>query len=129
MLARAVLENPEVTQLTLIDIDRRAIEAAHRNVDDPRAAFAWRDLRVGEPFDAESLDFVVMNPPFHDGGQEDRALGEAFIRRAAAMLKPEGACWLVANRHLPYEATLRSVFSRTRLVVQAEGYKVYEARR
>ena len=34
----------------------------------------------------QDLDFVVMNPPFHDGGTEDRSLGEAFIRRAAAVL-------------------------------------------
>ena len=127
-LARAVLENPSVTRLALIDIDRRAIEAARRNVQDRRVAFIWRDLRVGERAEDGSLDFVVMNPPFHDGGQEDRALGEAFIQRAATMLKPAGVCWLVANRHLPYEAALRSAFRRIRQVVQADGYKIYEAR-
>ena len=48
----------------------------------------------------EGLDFVVMNPPFHDGGAEDKALGVAFIEAAARMLARRGACWLVANRHL-----------------------------
>ena len=128
VLAQAVLENPDVLRLALIDIDRRAIEAARRNVQDPRAVFDWRDLRVVEPGEEDRLDFVVMNPPFHDGGQEDRALGEAFIRRAAAVLKPEGVCWLVANRHLPYEVALRSAFRRIRQVEQADGYKIYEAR-
>jgi 16S rRNA (guanine1207-N2)-methyltransferase len=129
MLSLAVLECPQVTHLTLIDIDRRAIEAARRNVGDPRAGFAWRDLRIAEASDTGSLDFAVMNPPFHDGGHEDRALGEAFIRRAAAVVKPDGVCWLVANRHLPYEATLKATFPRSRLVIQADGYKIYEARR
>jgi 16S rRNA (guanine1207-N2)-methyltransferase len=75
------------------------------------------------------LDFVVMNPPFHDGGIEDRALGETFIVRAAASLKTGGACWMVANRHLPYEASLGGHFARVRQVEQGDGYKIYEARR
>jgi 16S rRNA (guanine1207-N2)-methyltransferase len=128
LLARAVLGGPAVTQLTLIDIDRRAIAAARRNVVDVRATFAWRDVRDGDSVPAER-DFVVMNPPFHDGGAEDRALGEAFIRRAAAVLKPGGVCWMVANRHLPYERALNAHFALIRLVEQADAYKVYEARR
>ena len=58
-----------------------------------------------------------MNPPFHDGGTEDQALGQAFIRRAAEALRPGGTLWLVANRHLPYEATLSAAFK----TVDAEG--------
>jgi 16S rRNA (guanine1207-N2)-methyltransferase len=128
LLARAVLERPTVQRLALVDIDRRAIEAARRNIDDARANFAWRDLRAGGA-ELENLDFVVMNPPFHDQGEEDRGLGDAFIRAAAAVLRPKGVCWLVANRHLPYEALLTPLFPRARQVVQADGYKVYEARR
>jgi 16S rRNA (guanine1207-N2)-methyltransferase len=128
LLARAVLQSPAVTRLTLVDVDRRAIQAARRNIDDPRASFAWRDLRA-DTADLQDLDFVVMNPPFHDRGVEDRGLGAAFIKRAAEVLKPKGVCWLVANRHLPYEALLEPLFPRARQVIQAEGYKVYEARR
>ena len=128
LLAQAVLQNPAVQRLSLIDIDRRAVEAARRNIDDPRADFAWRDLRT-DGAGLEQLDFVVMNPPFHDQGEEDRGLGAAFIRAAAAALKPKGVCWLVANRHLPYEALLTPLFPRARQVVQADGYKVYEARK
>lgn len=127
LLARTVLESPAVTNLSLFDIDRRAIEAARRNITDGRANFAWRDVRTDAP-ETRGLDFVVMNPPFHDGGMEDRALGEAFIRRAAAALKPGGVCWLVANRHLPYEVHLKTMFTTTRQVEQSDGYKVYEAR-
>jgi 16S rRNA (guanine1207-N2)-methyltransferase len=128
LLARAILVSPAVTTLTLIDVDRRAIDAARRNVSDSRARLVWRDVRT-DAAEIRGLDFVVMNPPFHDGGAEDRALGEAFIRQAAAALKPGGACWLVANRHLPYEIHLKLSFAVARLVEQGDGYKIYEARR
>jgi 16S rRNA (guanine1207-N2)-methyltransferase len=128
LLSLATLESPVLQRITLVDIDRRAIDAARRNVVDQRAEFTWGDVRQGM-HDIQDLDFVVMNPPFHDGGAEDRTLGEAFIRRAAALLKPGGACWLVANRHLPYEANLKASFSKLRQVEQSNGFKIYEARR
>ena len=126
VLARAVLVSPKVTSLLLIDIDARAIAAARRNVDDDRAVFEQRDVRDRASAD---LDFVVMNPPFHDAGHDDRLLGQAFIAAAAVSLKPGGACWMVANVALPYEAVLAACFSRVTQVTQARGYKVYEARK
>ena len=125
-LARTVLASPGVSRLSLIDIDRRAVEAARHNVDDTRAELLWADIRRAELGD---LDFVVMNPPFHDGGGEDRALGQAFIQRAAAALRKDGVLWLVANRHLPYEAVLKDAFARVTSNAEQGGYKVFEARR
>lgn len=126
VLARAVLASPAVTALTLVDIDRRALAAARRNVPDPRASFEWMDLRRTAPGLA-GLDFVVMNPPFHDGGAEDRALGQAFVRRAAGMLRRGGRLFVVANRHLPYEAVLQASFRTVTLLAEEAGYKIHEA--
>jgi 16S rRNA (guanine1207-N2)-methyltransferase len=125
VLARAVLASPRVERLALYDIDRRALEAAERNLRDDRASFHWTDLRADKV--AAGLDFVVMNPPFHDGGIEDRNLGQAFIRRAAEALRPGGTCWLVANRHLPYEAVMKPLFRRVAPKAETGGYKIYEA--
>lgn len=127
-IARAVLEQPGVTELTLVELDRRAATAARKNVQDSRARILWADVRRAAA-ELSGLDFVVMNPPFHDGGVEDRALGQAFIRAAAGALKPGGALWIIANRHLPYEAVLAEAFKTVRPVAEGGGYKVYEARR
>ncbi len=124
-LSILVLRSPAVEGLRLIDLDRRAIEAARRNVEDARATFEWADVRTLPV--AGDLNFVVTNPPFHDGGAEDRRLGQTFVRQAAALLRRGGVLWLVANRHLPYEAELKAAFARVRPVVEAGGYKVFEA--
>lgn len=128
LLARAVLASDAVTGLACIDIDRRAVEMARRNLGDSRASVRWADIRQPDP-DLAKLDFVVMNPPFHDGGAEDRALGQSFIARAAGALRHGGALWLTANAHLPYERVLGEAFAEVTLRASANGYKVYEARR
>ncbi len=127
-LASKVLAEPAVTSAILVDIDRRAIACARANVVDARAELRWADVRSGLD-DLKGLDFVVMNPPFHAAGEQDHGLGQAFIRRASSSLRPGGVCWLVANRHLPYEATLAPLFSRVVQVRDQGGYKVFEARR
>lgn len=128
LLAARVLASPAVTRLTCVDVDRRAADCARHNLGDPRAEVLWADVRqLGGRL--SGLDFVVMNPPFHDGGTEDRDLGVAFVRAAAAMLRTGGVCWLVANRHLPYEAPLAAAFARAEVRADAGGYKIFEARK
>lgn len=123
VIARQVLASARVAQIDLVDIDRRAIAAARRNIVDPRAVFHWADVRQ---LALKDLDFAVMNPPFHDGGVDDKALGQAFVRQCHHALCDGGTAWLVANRHLPYEADL-AAFSNVTLRTEQDGFKVYEA--
>lgn len=125
VLARDILQQPAVTQLSLIDNDARAIAAARRNIEDARARFIHADI-VSHRF-ATPLDFVVANPPFHMQGQENRALGVAFIEAAARSLRKGGRFWCVANRHLPYEVTLRASFGKFTEVVAEGGFKIMTA--
>jgi 16S rRNA (guanine1207-N2)-methyltransferase len=131
VLAHAVLASPAVTRLHLIDIDRRAADCARRNVDDARAEFAWGDATGGDATTAtlEGLNFVVMNPPFHDAGWETKALGQRFIQAAANALGKGGVLWMVANLHLPYEAVLEPLFKRVERRGSSGPYKVFEARK
>lgn len=126
VLALRALENPAASQITCVDIDQRAVDAARRNIADPRARFLHADVRGPTP-SLEGLDFVIMNPPFHDTGKEDRGLGLAFISAAAAVLRRGGVCRMVANIALPYEGRLNAAFASARMLVQRGGYKVYEA--
>jgi 16S rRNA (guanine1207-N2)-methyltransferase len=128
ILARAVLASSKVENIILIDIDRRAIEAAQQNINDPRAHFRWADARMAGP-ELSNLDFVVMNAPFHDAGIEDRTLPLGFVKRAADVLRNGGVCWLTANRHLPYEAAMKPLFHHIELKAETGGYKIYEMRK
>ena len=49
------------------------------------------------------------------------------LTNRALVTENGGRLWLVANRHLPYEALLSSTFRTLRTVAQEQGYKVIEA--
>ncbi|SLN52916.1 Ribosomal RNA large subunit methyltransferase G [Roseivivax jejudonensis] len=126
-LATEILGRAGVERVHLLEADRDALDCAEANVDDPRAAFHWADARGWAA--PEPIDTVVSNPPFHIGRAPDPALGRAFIAAAARMLTPQGALWLVANRHLPYETALEDAF---RDVAEAGGdrrFKILHAAR
>jgi 16S rRNA (guanine1207-N2)-methyltransferase len=56
-------------------------------------------------------------------------LGRAFIAAARRALTPQGQLWLVANRHLPYEDTLRQGFRDVAAIGGDGVYKLYHAAR
>lgn len=126
-LARHILAAEAVTELHLVEADAVALECAKLNVPDPRTRFHWADATTWQP--PAPLDAVVSNPPFHAGRAGDPGLGKAFIAAAARMLAPTGSFWMVANRHLPYEAELDADFARIEEVGGTPGFKVIHAQR
>lgn len=125
-LSRAILQNESVTHLDMVEADKVALACAVQNVDDPRAHAHWADALS---FEAAPYDTVVSNPPFHKGRAGDPDLGRGFIATAARLLKPQGQFLMVANRHLPYEATLDAKFGRVEELGGSTGFKVFRATR
>lgn len=107
-LSRHVLERASVEELHLVEASHAALSCAQRNLPDARASFHWDDATRWEP--KANFDTVVMNPPFHKGRKGVPELGQQFIENAARMLKGMGHLYMVANRHLPYEDSLRAQF-------------------
>ncbi|RYH08240.1 class I SAM-dependent methyltransferase [Tropicimonas sp. IMCC6043] len=126
-LAFHVLERAGVTECVLVEAEHAALEAARMNIADDRARFLWED--VTQWSDGAPFDHVVMNPPFHASRAADPTLGAAFIAAAARNLSGHGTLWLVANRHLPYEAPLNAGFGEVRELDGTPGFKILAARR
>lgn len=126
-LSRQVLRHDSVTELHLVEADKRALDCARFNVTDPRAHFHWADATDWTP--PTPLDGVVMNPPFHHGRKADPQIGRDFISAAARILAPHGQLWLVANRHLPYEAALAEAFRETSQIGEDPRFKILHAAR
>lgn len=118
---------PGVLALDLYEADFWSLEAARGNLAEATIplGFHWHDL-TGEPVEAR-YDAIVTNPPFHVGRAAEPALGQAFIAAAARVLKPGGRLVMVANRQLPYEATIDAHFRRHAEVGGNGRFKVIEA--
>lgn len=131
-LGMALLKRcPDVAVMESFEADWLSLEACKRNLTggrhDVELAFHWSDL-TAEPV-SRRFDWVVMNPPFHAGRSAQPAIGQAFIRAASNALKPGGKLLMVANRNLPYEKSLESGFAKLVKLEEADGFKVFEARR
>lgn len=123
----AHLIDDSMRSLHLVEADHTALGCARVNVADQRARFHWADAtRWSAP---EPLDVVVMNPPFHTSRSADPTLGQGFIASAARNLTRNGHLWMVANRHLPYEATLSERFIHVDEVAGDNRFKVFHASR
>lgn len=129
-LAKTVLETPrqKIREILLYELDSRALDCAKMNLaDHDNAHFRWADITAGVRHERK-LDWVITNPPFHEAQDQSFELGKTFIRQAAALLKPGGNLYLVANLHLPYESLILENFRSHRLLAQEKGFKAIHAR-
>ena len=123
-LTRNLTEMP-TKHVIAVEADHRAIEIARVNVPSDKVKFVWADATAWRADSA--LDTVVMNPPFHNFGKADPGIGIDFIKSAVRSLKPQGDCYIVANRHLPYEQTLNELFQNVSEVTKDNRFKVLYA--
>lgn len=120
-----------ISSIDLYEADCASLEAAKLNMAAlaPRvpADFHWCDLTMEKV--ERRYDFIVMNPPFHQGRAADPGIGHAMIRAASNALKPGGQLFIVANRGLPYEPVLKAGFARVEEIADEAGFRIWRARR
>lgn len=126
-LSAQVLERDGVKSIDLVEAEKLSLDCARLNVTDPRASFHWADVTTFKA--KEPYQVIVMNPPFHKGRAAEPALGQQFIASAARNLSTSGHLWMVANRHLPYEAILKERFKVVDEVSGTSAFKVFHASR
>ena len=125
-LSKAALKSEHVQSIDLIEADYDSLKAAEANISDPRAQFCWADAKA---FAGGPYDVILSNPPFHTGRHADPELGRTFIRTAGRLLNRHGRFLMVANRHLPYEATLTETFGQVEEIGGSSAFKVISATR
>lgn len=131
LLSVAAAKKEGVTHLYSLDIDSRAVEACRNNLALHKAQIPsdclWRDVTKPQP-DLPALDWVITNPPFHTQRDENRELGQKFCEAALKMLRSGGMLYLVANRHLPYEAILAKGATAITVLGDEQGFKIVQAK-
>lgn len=133
-LTKAALESRsclagEISRIDLFEDEYMALAAAKKQLKgmNPkvRLGYSWADVISDVP--AEQYDWIVMNPPFHQGQTRVINLGREFVASASRALTWRGVLYVVVNRTLPYEETLAEYFKTYEKVAENNGFKVFMA--
>ncbi len=74
---------------------------------------------------AKQYDYIVTNPPFHDGIIQTTVATEQLIAEVKLHLTVHGELYLVANAFLPYADALEHNFQQSEVVVKTNKFKLY----
>ena len=114
--------------VTMVDASLVAVDAARHMIEQSGMTNVQVLASNGtQAVKGQRFDLIATNPPFHLGGIQTTEIGERFIREAAQVLRPRGRFYLVANRFLRYEPTLRACFHSVEEVGGNTRYKVLQA--
>jgi 16S rRNA (guanine1207-N2)-methyltransferase len=126
----SALQNPEA-QYTLVDESFMAVQSAAENW---RAALGDRAVivRAGDGLagqEAQSLDVVLCNPPFHQQQVVGDFLAWRMFQQAREALVVGGALYIVGNRHLGYHSKLARLFRGVEQVAATPKFVILKARK
>jgi 16S rRNA (guanine1207-N2)-methyltransferase len=126
----SALQNPEA-HYTLVDESFMAVQSASENW---HAALGERDVivRAGDGLagqEAQSLDVVLCNPPFHQQQVVGDFLAWRMFQQAREALVVGGALYIVGNRHLGYHSKLARLFRGVDQVAATPKFVILKARK
>ena len=126
----SALQNPEANY-TLVDESYMAVQSAAENW---RAALGEREVivRAGDGLagqEAQSLDVVLCNPPFHQQQVVGDYLAWRMFQQAREALVVGGALYIVGNRHLGYHSKLARLFRGVEQVAATPKFVILKARK
>lgn len=113
--ASAALQWPD-THLTLVDVSDLAVTAARETCERNGVAADRLTVHVADGLGhiaTDSVDVVVTNPPFHQGHALDADMTDRLLADTARVLKPDGAAYVVVQRHLNLHTRTKRWFSTT----------------
>lgn len=124
LLALLIKQRRPEARVIATDDSKMATRAAEHNA---KANQLTLEVRHGNALQQvpEPLDWVVCNPPYHDGHKELTNIAITMFRQAAKKLKPCGKLLLVANRHLPYKRELKKHFHKVELLSTDAKFVVF----
>ncbi|MEG9487040.1 16S rRNA (guanine(1207)-N(2))-methyltransferase RsmC [Mannheimia indoligenes] len=114
-------------KLTMSDIHAMAIESSRRTLAENHLE---GEVLASDVFShiSDRFDFIVSNPPFHDGVDTAYRAVEELIFQAKNHLTKGGELRIVANAFLPYPDLLDKAFGKHEVLAKSTKFKVYSAR-
>lgn len=109
--------------VTLADVDAFALRSAQLNC--ARLGLEATIIASNGLSNIEGrFDYILSNPPFHQGKETDYQFARQLFQEASRHLVNDGQLWIVANRHLAYEDWALQYFHDVQLLAIEKGFKL-----
>ncbi|WP_327084970.1 methyltransferase [Nonomuraea sp. NBC_01738] len=121
------LENPGA-EVTMVDESYQAVASAQDTfAANPgvKGVFGVADGMSG--IEAESVDLVINNPPFHSQRATSDHTAWGMFTGAKRALRPGGELWVIGNRHLGYHLKLRRLFGNCEVLASDPKFVLLRA--
>lgn len=119
------MRNPDL-RLVLSDVDLLATRSTEINALRHGLDVEIVNSNGMNDIDGE-FDFIISNPPFHQGTKTNYEFAQRLFIDASQQLVDQGQLWIVANRHLAYEEWARDAFDHVEIMAQEQGFKLIMA--
>lgn len=114
----------EQAEIEMLDVNAMAIASARMTLDANNLS--------GNVFASDGLSnvsgkyqYVVSNPPFHQGIKTHYATTETFLTDIRRFMTGNGQLTVVANSFLKYAPILKQHFSKYELIANAQGFSIH----
>jgi len=121
-----IVKHFEVEEVEMIDDDLPAVLSAQKNIELNKLPYIEAYASNGFSDVEDRFNWIISNPPFHQGVKTDYNVTETFLREAKEYLKLSGKLLIVANEFLNYETILRGHFKSVNTLVTENGFKVIQ---
>ncbi|MBU1437684.1 MAG: methyltransferase [Gammaproteobacteria bacterium] len=131
VLGLAMLQRQPQIRLVFADESYMAVDSARLTLNAnrpdllPQAEFSVDDCLSQQA--AESADFIICNPPFHQQNAITDHIAWQMFTDARRVLKKHGRLRIVANRHLAYSEKLARLFGGCIHVASNAKFTILEA--
>lgn len=116
-------------QIHFVDESFMAIASAQENFKQAKsqqvATFQASDAL--NAFADNSMDLVLCNPPFHQQTTIGSHIAMRMFKQAKQVLRSGGELWVVGNRHLGYQVSLKKYFAKVELVASNAKFILIKA--
>lgn len=116
-------QHRNIQQLTASDLSVLATHATQRTLsicsNSPAILLTDGLTQINATF-----DWIITNPPFHQGKANNYQITTDFIQQAPKKLKPQGKLLMVANVFLPWPQQLESVFNAVSILARNKQFHI-----
>ncbi|HEY7884704.1 MAG TPA: methyltransferase [Cellvibrionaceae bacterium] len=115
-------------RLTLTDNNAGALIAALANLKHHELNGQVIAADVGDSIDAPA-DFILCNPPFHQGFSVSGDLTDKFLQATKRLLAPQGQAFFVVNSFIGLEQKAEELFGQVNILANNRQFKVVALRK